>query len=182
MYIGNKVKLRAYKKDDIKLAYEYINDYEVKRLLVTNIPYPMIYEQEEKWYESLIKMDDEYNFAIECLDNGKYIGGCGIKSVDWLSRKLVVGIFIGDKKYWGKGYGTDAMKILVKFIFEQMNINKIKLNVFSFNKRAKKCYEKCGFKVEGILKEELFRDGKYYDEYIMSILLKDWEAMDKKDI
>ena len=55
-----------------------------------------------------------------------------------------------------------------------MNINKIKLNVFSFNERAKKCYERCGFKVEGVLKQELFRNGKYYDEYVMAMFLEDW--------
>ncbi len=174
MYYGAKVKLRAYKKEDIKLAYEYLNDSELKKLLVNKIPYPMILEQEEKWFEDLVHSKDTYSFAIEDLETGKYIGGCGINNINWLNRIVTVGIFIGDKNYWGKGYGTDVVKILNKFIFEQMNINKIKLNVFSFNERAKRCYEKCGFKVEGVLKQELFRDGKYCDEYVMAILLEDW--------
>jgi len=76
--------------------------------------------------------------------------------------------WILNKNYWGKGYGTDAMKVLMKFIFEDMNMNKIRLSVFSFNERAKRCYEKCGFQVEGILKKEIFKEGKYYDEIIMS--------------
>jgi RimJ/RimL family protein N-acetyltransferase len=174
MYYGNKVKLRAYKKEDIKLAYEYMNDSEIKKLLVNKIPYPMILEEEEKWFDSLLDSKDTYNFAIEDLETGKYIGGCGINNINWLNRIAVIGIYIGDKDCWGKGYGTDAVNILNKFIFEQMNINKIKLNVFSFNERAKKCYEKCGFKVEGVLKQELFRNGKYHDEYIMSIFFEDW--------
>lgn len=86
----------------------------------------------------------------------------------------VEGIFIGDKKYWGKGYGTDAMRVLVKFIFEQMNIHKVKLNVYSFNERAIKSYEKCGFKVEGVLRQEIFRDGRYYDEIIMGLLKEEY--------
>jgi RimJ/RimL family protein N-acetyltransferase len=89
----------------------------------------------------------------------------------------VVGIFIGDKNYWGKGYGTDAMSVLVKFIFEQMNIHKVKLNVFSYNERAIKSYEKCGFKVEGVLRQEIFRDGKYYDEIIMGLLKEEYSAL-----
>lgn len=174
MYYGSKIKLREYKREDVKLAYEYLNDSETKRLLVNKIPYPTILEQEEKWFESLIDSKETYNFAIEDLETGKYIGGCGINSINWLHRTATIGIFIGEKNYWGKGYGTDAVETLVKFIFEQMNLNKIKLNVFSFNERAKKCYEKCGFKVEGVLKEELFRDGQYYDIYLMALFFNDW--------
>ena len=181
MYYGEKVKLRAYKKEDIKIECEYLNDNELKRLLVNYIPYPMILEQEEKWFESLLDAKDSYNFAIEDLETGKYIGGCGINSINWLNRYVVIGIFIGDKNYWGKGYGTDALKVLVKFIFEQMNMNKIKLNVFSFNKRAIRCYEKCGFQVEGILKQELFRDGQYHDEYVMALFYEDWKKANKGD-
>lgn len=62
MYYGNKVKLRAYKKEDIKLAYEYMNDSEIKKLLVNKIPYPMIFEEEEKWFDSLLDSKDTYNF------------------------------------------------------------------------------------------------------------------------
>jgi RimJ/RimL family protein N-acetyltransferase len=177
MYYGEKVKLRAYKREDVPLACEYMNDSETKRHLVTDIPYPMIYDQELKWYESLSSAKDSYSFAIEDLDSGKYIGGCGINNINWLSRVATIGIFIGDKDYWSKGYGTDAMKVLVKFVFEQMNMNKIKLFVFGFNVRAQKCYEKCGFKVEGVLRQELFRDGKYYDEYCMGILREEWQEI-----
>lgn len=179
MYYGEKVKLRAYKREDIKLACEYMNDSELKRLLVNKIPYPMILEQEEKWFESLLDLKDSYNFAIEDLETGKYIGGCGINKINWLNRSVIIGIFIGDKDYWGRGYGTDAVKVLVKFIFEQMNINKIKLNVFSFNKRAIRCYEKCGFQVEGVFKQELFRDGQYHDEYAMALFFEDWKKANK---
>lgn len=174
MYYGKKVKLREYKREDIPLACKYMNDNETKRLLANTIPYPLILEQEEKWFESRIHSKDSYDFAIEDLETGRYIGGCGINGINWLSRIATIGIFIGDKNFWGKGYGTDAVKTLVKFIFEQMNMNKIKLNVFSFNERAKGCYEKCGFKVEGHLKQELFRDGKYYDEFTMAIFFEDW--------
>lgn len=174
MYKGEKIRLREYKKEDIKLAQEYVNDSEIKKLLNPGIPFLYTYEDEEKWYENLSASKDTYNFAIETLEDKKYIGGCGINEVDWKNSYVVVGIFIGDKDYLGKGYGTDAMKVLMNFIFEQMNIHKIKLNVFSFNKRAIKSYEKCGFKVEGILRDELFVDGKYHDEVSMGILREEY--------
>lgn len=170
MYYGEKVCLRAYKEEDIPVATKLVNDAELKRLLAPRIAFPMTGWEEEEWVKSQrSNKNGEYNFAVEDMETHSYIGGCGINEVNWTARIATVGIMIGDKNYWNKGYGTDAMKVLIKFIFENMNIRKIKLNVFSFNIRAQKCYEKCGFKVEGILKDELFKDGKYYDEIIMSL-------------
>lgn len=176
MYSGKKVRLRAYNKEDVEYAWKYINDEEIKKLLMPGIPFPMRLEEEEKWFHEQSAFKDTYNFAIETLEEGKYIGGCGINNVDWKNSVVTVGIFIGAKDYLGKGYGTDAMNTLVSFIFNQMNINKIKLNVYSFNERAVKSYKKSGFKLEGTLRQEIFRDGKYYDEYVMGILREEYNA------
>lgn len=127
-----------------------------------------------KWFEGCSALKDTYSFAIETLEEHKYIGGCGVNSVDWKNSIVVVGIFIGDKDYWSKGYGTDAMQILIKFIFNEMNINKIKLQVFSFNERAINSYKKCGFKVEGVHRQEIFRNGKYHDDIIMGLLREEY--------
>lgn len=173
MYYGEKVCLRAYKEEDIQVATSFINDKELKKFLVTNVPFPTSSWEEEEWVKSQrSNKNGEYNFAIEDIKTKKYIGGCGIQNVNWLARVATVGIMIGNKDYWGKGYGTDAMKVLMKFIFEDMNIRKIRLSTFSFNLRAQKSYEKCGFQVEGILKDEIFKEGKYYDEIIMSAFNK----------
>ncbi|WP_077368750.1 GNAT family N-acetyltransferase [Anaerosalibacter sp. Marseille-P3206] len=173
MYYGEKVCLRAYREEDVPKATSFVNDEELKKLLVTNIPFPMTLWEEEEWVKSQkSSQNGSYNFAIEDIETKKYIGGCGIQEVNWLSRVATVGIMIGDKEYWGKGYGTDAMKVLMDFIFNKMNIRKIRLSTFSFNMRARKSYEKCGFEVEGILKDEIFKDGKYYDEIIMSVFNK----------
>ncbi|MGX4599017.1 GNAT family N-acetyltransferase [Faecalimicrobium sp. JNUCC 81] len=169
MYYGEKVVLRSYKEEDIEIALKLVNDKELKKFLVDCIPFPTSKWEEDEWIKSQkSNKEGTYNFAIEDIETNKYIGGCGINSVNWLTRVAVVGIMIGDKDYWGKGYGTDAMKVLIDFIFNDMNINKIRLSVFSFNERAIKSYEKCGFKVEGVLKNEIFKEGKYYDEIIMS--------------
>ncbi|WP_027633591.1 GNAT family N-acetyltransferase [Clostridium hydrogeniformans] len=179
MYRGEKVLLRAYKSDDTEKAYEYVNDAELMRYLSPNVAFPMTYKEEKEWVEAQGQnKDGTYNFAIEDLESGRYIGGCGINEVNWLTRVVTVGIMIGDKDYWGRGYGTDTMNTLIKFIFSNMNVNKIKLYTFSFNERAQRCYEKCGFKVEGILKEEVFKDGQYYDEVIMSIFKNQWDQGD----
>lgn len=174
MYTGEKVRLRAYHPDDTKQAWLYINDPEVKRFLAPGVPYPVTWPEEEKWIAGQSSRNDIYSFAIETLDTGEYIGGCGINQLDWKNRVATVGIFIGKKELWGKGFGTDAMQVLIRFIFEQMNLNKVKLNVYSFNQRAIRSYEKCGFKTEGVLRQEIFRDGQYHDELVMAILRDEW--------
>ncbi|AEX85937.1 acetyltransferase [Marinitoga sp. 1135] len=174
MLEGKLVKLRAYSKNDLEKVLEYINDEEVRKNLMPGIPYPFRMEDEEKWYEKLNPFGGgKYDFAIELKKTGEYIGGCGVNEIDWKNSVATVGIFIG-KPFFNKGYGTEAMKLLVDFVFKEMNINKVKLHVFSFNQRAIKSYEKVGFKVEGILREQIFREGKYHDEVIMGILRKEW--------
>ena len=175
MYNGDLVKLRAYKEDDVERAVVFINDEEVKKLLDSNTPFPMTKWQEEDWIKSRkVGADLTYDFAIEDLETGKYIGGCSINECNLKNRNCTIGIMIGDKEYWGKGYGSDALKVLIKFIFEEVNMKKIKLGVFSFNNRAIACYKKVGFKEEGILKNELYRSGKYYDIVQMAIFKDEW--------
>lgn len=174
MFKGKKVKLRALTMEDVEPAYQHMNDPEVLLNLSPGIPYPITYEREKQWFESQIAMKDTYNFAIEDIETGLYIGGCGINKVDWMNRVATVGIYIGDEDFRGKGYGTEAMELLVDFIFNQMNINRIQLFVFSFNERAIRSYKKVGFVEEGRLKQSVFRNGRYYDEIIMSILRENY--------
>lgn len=176
MYTGEKVRLREYRKEDVTKALKFMNDPEIKRFLTPGIPFLYTLEDETKWIDGQSAMKELYNFAIESLDEKNYIGGCGINSLDWKNSVAVVGIYIGEKTFWGKGYGTDAMNVLIKFIFEQMNINKIKLNVYDFNERAVKSYEKSGFVKEGVLRQEIYKDGKYHDEYVMGLLRSEYEA------
>ncbi|MDF2591249.1 MAG: acetyltransferase [Clostridia bacterium] len=174
MYTGQKVRLRAYTREDISIRLNYINDIEIANLLTADIPYPILLHEEEKWFESITSQSDRYMFAIETIEDNRFIGGCSINSIDWKNSVATVGIFIGHKDYWGHGYGNDAMNILISFIFNQMNINKIRLISYSFNKRAIKSFEKCGFVIEGILRKEVFKDGIYYDKIAMGILREEF--------
>jgi RimJ/RimL family protein N-acetyltransferase len=175
MFTGKKVRLRAYRREDLPLALEYINDSEVKRNLAIGVPLPLKPEEEEKWYESLsVSKPETFSFAIETLEDSRYIGGCGFNRIDWKNRHAMVGIFIGEEQYRGRGYGTDAMRVLLKFAFNEMNLNKVRLEVFEFNARAVKSYQKCGFVTEGVLRQELFREGAYHGVVAMGILRDEW--------
>lgn len=180
IYLGKKVRLRAYRKEDLELRLSYINDPEVVEGLTPDTPYPITSHENEKWFESISGLKDTYKFAIETREHKEFIGGCSINSVDWKNRVVTVGIFIG-KDYWGKGYGTDAMKVLLSFIFMEMNINKVRLITYSYNHRAIRSYEKCGFKIEAVLRQEVFRGGTYFDKISMGILKGEFTARSNDD-
>lgn len=174
MLEGKLVKLRSYdSNDDPQKIMELINSQEVLLNSRPTIPFPFTFKDEKTFVDSQSAFKNEYNFAVETLQDKEYIGGCGINNLDFNNSVCTVGIFLG-KPFWNQGYGTDAMKTLIHFIFNQIPVNKIKLQVFSFNERAIKSYEKCGFKKEAVLKEELFRNGEYHDDIIMSIFRRDY--------
>lgn len=173
---GKKVTLRAYAKDDLDLAVDYLNDFAVRELMWPGIMFPFRKEDELKWYESFSAMSDGiYHFAIDRNDTGDYIGGCGVADINQKSRVITIGIYIG-KPHQNEGFGSEAMRLFVDFCFMEMNMNKVKLHVYEFNKRAIHCYEKIGFQVEGKLRQELYRNGEYWDEWIMSLLRSEWKT------
>lgn len=169
MIIGEKVNIRAVERDDLPRYVRWLNDPEVRENLA--MFYPMSLAEEEKWFEDKILKRDENNktFAIETKD-GVHIGGTGLDSINWKDRNAEFGIFIGEKDYWNKGYGTDATKTIVKFAFEEMNLARVYLRVYDDNPRAIRVYEKAGFEREGVLRKHIFRKGRYSDVIIMGIL------------
>jgi len=182
MFEGKLTRLRVYRKEDLKKVWSYINDENIMKYLRPGIPFPFKFEDEEKWYESFNGLSEKsYTFAIERLKDDEYLGGCGINDIDWKNSFCEIGIFLSDN-FCGNGYGTDALKILVDFIFNELNLNKVMLNVYDFNERAINSYKKVGFIEEGRLRDHIFRNGKYNDEVVMSILRREWEEMKQKGV
>lgn len=176
MLVGKNIRLREFRKEDVELISNLGKEEEVQINLTTKVPAPMPLGVDQRWYEEYIK---EYNedftqFVIEKLDR-TVIGKCGTGGVDWKNACTTVWIFIGNPENRGKGYGTEALSLLVDFIFQEMNMNRIQLLVFDFNKRAIGSYEKVGFVLEGIYKQELFRLGQYQNVYQMSILKREYD-------
>lgn len=169
MIEGKKVRIRAIEKSDVDEIMKWVNDPEVIDNLL--VRYPVSRYQEEKWIEKALDATNQRNkvFAIETKD-GTYLGGIGLHRIDWENRNAEVGIVIGKKDHWNKGYGTDAMMTILDFAFNRMNLHRVYLRVYDFNLRGIKSYEKCGFKREGILRDDLYAHGKYHDTIIMGIL------------
>jgi RimJ/RimL family protein N-acetyltransferase len=173
---GKKVKIRALEKKDLDEIMKWVNDYKVTRTL-TSFLYPLSGEQEEKILEKLIEPNERNRtFAIE-TKKGEYLGNIGFHNIDWKNRNAEVGIVIGKKNYWNKGYGTDAMMTILDFAFNRMNLHKVYLGVFDFNQGGIKSYLKCGFKKEGHLRGMFYNEGKYHDMVMMGILKKEYKAL-----
>ena len=175
---GEKVHLTAITKEDLPHFVEWFASMEFRRFL-GGIAMPFTLEDETAWYESQRKAKDAYNFAIRTLAENRLIGSCGVMDIRWHGRNCMVGIAVGDKTCWGQGYGTDALRVLLRYAFMELNLHRVGLVVFSYNERAIKSYRKIGFQPECVSRESTYRDGHYYDEILMSILRHEWEALYK---
>ncbi len=177
--VGKKVILRPLdKRGDIDSCLRWINDEEVRRFI--SAYRPNSYIEEEEWFDSLHKRDDSIHLAVETKEDGIFIGVMGVHHINWRNRTAVTGAIIGEKNYWGKGYGTDAKMILLNYAFNELNLRKISSHVLSFNKRSVAYSKKCGYKIEAVLKNQIFKNGKYWDEVILSLYKKDWFPLWKK--
>jgi RimJ/RimL family protein N-acetyltransferase len=176
MIEGKSVNLRAPEMDDLERNHRWINDCEVTRFLVAR--YPMSLAAEEGWMRNLIGKPMSYDgvfFAIETKD-GRHIGNTNLFNVLPEDRSAELGIMIGEKDCWSQGYGGDALRALLRFGFEEMNLHRIGLNTYAFNERGIACYRKVGFVDEGRIRERIYREGAYHDMLWMGVLRSEWEA------
>lgn len=173
MIWGQKTRLRAIEREDLPTFVRWFNDPEVRQYLAMYMP--MSLADEEKWFERQLEDQNSRVFAIE-TEEGVHIGNIGLHNIDWKNRRAILGIVIGEKEYWGQGYGSDAIMALLGFAFGEMNLHRVYLTVYDYNHRAIRCYEKCGFRHEGRLREAHFSSGQYHDELMMGILQEEFET------
>ena len=172
MYHGELVTLRAFEQEDIQANHAFMNDYETLRGMISGLPLPSSYEDERQWLGEQSRFTrGEYQFAIDDRQ-GELVGRCGVTRLDWKNSVAEVAIMIG-KPFRGRGYGKEAMALLCDLCFREMNLHRLKVTVFAFNEAAIRCYEANGFVREGLLREELWRDGAYRDVVIMGRLRGD---------
>ena len=177
MFRGEKIQLAAIQREFLPKYVEWLNDWQVSQFLAPGVPFPLSLEDETDWFENRRKREGNYIFAILTLAENRLIGNCGLHGVDLKNRTATFGIFIGDRNYWGKGYGTDATKTIIRWGFEQLGLNRIELWVYDFNPRAIRAYEKAGFKRDGVRRQGLYRDGSFHNELLMCLLREEWEKM-----
>lgn len=175
MWRGDKVQLGPVQREYLSQYVEWLNNWEVSRFLAPGIPTLLSMDDEVEWYENRRRKGNSFVFAILTLADHRLIGNCGLENVDFKNRTAMFGIFIGDPKFQNKGYGTDAARTLLRYAFEQLGLNRVELEVYDFNPRAMRAYEKAGFRRDGVRRQALYRDGRFHDIYLMSILREEWD-------
>jgi RimJ/RimL family protein N-acetyltransferase len=170
--VGDRIYLRAVDVDDVDNFVTWLNDEEVRQYLSMTSPFNKTREKE--FVDGLYKDDNNIILGIVLKENDNLVGNIGLHKISRTHRNAELGIFIGDKSCWSKGYGTEALKLVIKYGFNQLNLHRIYLDVFDFNTRAMRTYEKAGFKKEGIYREHYYRNGKYCDVFFMGILKSEW--------
>jgi len=167
---GRKCYLSPIDVNDAEKFTEWLNDLEVTEYLMI---YPQIISV-EKEKEFLGILSKEHTYSIVNNISNELIGNCGFASIDHLNQTAETGIFIGDKKYWDNGYGMEALSLLLDYGFKALNLHNVCLRVYSFNERAKRCYEKIGFKIIGNNREALLRGKERHDIILMDILYSEF--------
>ena len=178
MIKGKLVQLRPVLRADISYFLEWFNDPEVTQYLGMYLPMTEIAEQ--KFIEELgtTRAATQLIFVIEAIEGGKSkpIGSIGLHNINSKDHNATFGISIGDKKYWSKGYGTKAAKLIIRYGFEQLNLHRISSSAWSFNERSIKMHLKVGFKEEGRRREAVYKNGVYHDEVTFGLLRQEWNS------
>lgn len=173
MLKGKKVILRPIDVDkDLERCWEWINDYDIIRFLGRPFK-PVTKDKERELLQNIVSDQESVVFAIDTSDD-KHIGLTGLHNINHFDGTAVTGTVIGDKNYWSRGYGTDAKMLLLWYGFTVLNLRRINSRVISFNKRSLNCQLKCGYKVEGVMKKEVYKNGQYYDLMLLAIFRHNW--------
>jgi RimJ/RimL family protein N-acetyltransferase len=172
---GKNIILRPLQRKDINFRYlKWINDPEVTKFMTTGV-FPTTLKELENYYKGLNKHNN-IMLAIIIKSNKRHIGNIKLGNINWVHRYADLGIMIGEKKYWGKEYGVEAIKLILDYAFGRLNLNKVILGVYAIHTSAIRAYQKIGFKIEGKIKKIFFMDGEWVDKFIMGILKEEFES------
>jgi len=174
---GELVRLSALDADELSKAFSrWGRDSEFRRLLDSGTVRLSSQKAVQKWLEKAIEeqSNNQHWFSIRKLDDDKLLGDIDLYVYNWPGRDAFVGLGIGEREFWGKGYGTDVMRVMLRYAFTEVNLNRVTLNVFEYNPRAIRSYEKAGFRHEGRERQVLNKEGRRWDMVYMGILREEW--------
>lgn len=172
---GQRVLLKQMEQSHLERFAQLENEKYTLLLANDDIPFPATREDHSTFFNNISGNKEEFIFGIFDIQSEELIGSCGVFAINWKNSTCYVGISLASE-WQNKGIGTDAMNTLISFIFNYIPIHKIKLQVFSFNANAIRSYKKCYFEQEGILRNEIFRFGKFHDVLLFGLLREDWVA------
>jgi len=174
------VYLRPAEREDLERFVRWFADAETTRHLMLRAPFSM--PMEEHWFDAMVAEQGKsvYHFVICRLADDEPIGTAGLHNLDFVNGNAEFGISIGEKSEWNKGYGTDALNAICDFGFGELRLERIELQVYAPNDRARRSYEKAGFVLEGTLRHRHFAQGRHEDVLIMSQLREEWATRPRR--
>ncbi len=170
---GENVKILPINLEHVNLYQIWKNDPKV-RVYSRNILPRSADELKKRMKPSENEIKSEFLFEIHYKSENKPIGTCEITDINWYNRTAELGIIIGESLLWGRNIGTEVINLLNEYAFNELNMRKLYVYIFSPNVGSWSCAEKCGYIREGVLKENIYIDGKYEDEFIYILFKKDW--------
>lgn len=170
--IGERIYLSPRSLDDAEIFTKWMNDFTITDYIARSSC--ILTLEAEKLYLEKANSGDQVVLSIIDINKDELIGNIGLHQINHINRTATLGIFIGSEDYRSKGYGTEAIKLLLDYGFNYLNLNNIELGLLSCNERALKCYKKCGFKECGRRRKSHFINGKYYDKICMDILAEEF--------
>lgn len=178
---GEKVVLRPLSLADAPRFCKWLKDREVTKYLSIYDQAPPSLKEERDWIAGTNRNKRNLVLAIDTIE-GVHVGVVSLRMSPNLKDVAEYGISIGDKKYWGQGYGTEAGQLIIDYGFKKMKLHRIHLNFIAYNFRGAKSYQKLGFKNEGIFREHIYRDGYWHDQVHMGLLKKDYLSAGRQDL
>ncbi|WP_100333611.1 GNAT family N-acetyltransferase [Bacillus alkalisoli] len=176
MLNSKNLRLRKMDKEDIEKYHLWRNDIDVMATTSLALDAYTFEETKEFVEKVILNSNSSKSYIIEMKEDNFIIGVTSLINIDTKNRNAECIIDIGEKEYWGKGYGTEALKILLDYAFLELNLHRVSLRVFSLNERAIHIYKKLGFVKEGVVRESLYRNGKWHDIITMGILKKEYTS------
>lgn len=165
-FSGGKVILRPLERQDLSRSLGWLKDPRINKYLSQDFR-DLTLRQEEQWFEYIKDSSQDIVFAIQEKISGLHIGNCALHKIDRRKKTCELGIVIGEKDYWDRGFGSDAVNTLTGIALEELGMARVRLNVYTYNRRAIKVYGNCGFRIVRVLKRNHLYNGKYWDTIIM---------------
>ena len=174
LFTGKNIRLTVPREEDAAVMQKWYEDASFLRNLDTDVARLRTVDDMKEKLETAMKSRNDFHFQIRLLETDELIGFIVLDGIQWANGCCMLGIGIGPGDCRGKGYGSEAIALVLQYAFTELNLHRVGLNFISFNDRAQGVYERAGFRYEGAEREYVHRDGGYYDLVYMGILQKEW--------
>lgn len=174
--MASRLYLRAFEPEDYKTIIKWRRDEEINNML-SGTKFFFSEANEKEWVLKAIEDSKSIKLAVCDVTNHVHIGNVYITDINYINRSCHSHILIGEKAYWGKGFATEAMHLLIDFMFNERGMNRIVANVLEHNTASIKMHEKCGYKKEGLLRQSIYKNGRFQNQVVLALLRGDYESI-----